>query len=256
MDDINLVSVLICINRVDHFFIRAIDSINQQTYQNHEIVLVGNTLSDSDKNTVSELSAKNPKIRLYLTEIKYLTFSLNLGLHHCKGDLIIRMDADDIAYPERIEKQVNFMKLNSDISVCGTCYYLIDENDCVLTEKLVNLQNSDIRRSMYWKNPMCHPTVIFRKNVVERFGGYMGGLYAEDYDLWNRMLHDNAVLFANIPDKLLGYRVNSTGQARRSKLAYAGMAATQLRAFVVTGNFMWLISSVVSSIKRLIFAND
>lgn len=218
-------------------------------------MLVGNALSKQDKDIVAELSVSNSKIRLFLTDIRFLTFSLNLGLNHCQGELVLRMDADDISYPNRIEKLVNFMQLHPDVAVCGSAYYLIDDNDNKQKEIKVPITDYSIRRTMYLNNPICHPSVIFRKNVIEKFGGYMGGLYAEDYDLWCRMALDKSIKFANLEEKLLGYRSTPTGVARRSKFAYAAMAAVQLRSFVLTGNPFWLISTIISMVKRLIFAN-
>lgn len=248
----NLISILICVNRIDDFFMRSIDSINKQTFQNFEIVLVGNTLSAQDKKIVDDIVFSNPKIRAFFTDIKFLTFSLNLGLHHCNGSLVARMDADDIAYPERLEKQAAFMEENPDVDICGAMYNLIDNNDQIIEVCTVPLSNESIKHAMYWKNPFCHPTVMFRTNVVKSLGGYMGGLHAEDYDLWCRMMLNSSVKFANLPEKLLGYRAAPKGQARRSKLAYAGMSATQWRCFVLTGDPRWLISASISGVKRLI----
>lgn len=247
----DLISVLMCVNRIDDFFIRAIDSLNEQTYKNFEIVLVGNTLSEQDKKNVVDLAAKFPKVRVFFTEVKFLTFSLNLGLHHCAGSLVARMDADDIAYPERLEKQAKFMNEHQEIDVCGSCCYLIDSLDQVVGTHNVPLLDGPIKQALYWNAPFCHPTVMFRKAVILKIGGYMGGLYAEDYDLWCRLKLDVSIRFANLPEKLLGYRFAPNGLARRSKYAYAGLSAAQWRSFVVTGNVMWLLGAILSAIKRL-----
>ncbi|MES2535054.1 MAG: glycosyltransferase [Pseudomonadota bacterium] len=246
------ISVLICVNRIDGFFIRAIDSLRQQTCQNFEIVLVGNTLSGPDQKTVADLAASYPKVRLFLTSVKYLTFSLNLGLHHCQGELIARMDADDIAYPDRFEKQINFFQAHPDVDVCGAAYDLIDDNDHIIGSRALPLSNQDVRQALYWKNPLAHPTVMFKKESVQRFGGYMGGVHGEDYDLWCRMARDTSVRFANLPDTLLGYRAAPTGLARKSKLAYATVSASQWGNFVLTGDPRWLLGAMMTLAKRVI----
>jgi glycosyltransferase involved in cell wall biosynthesis len=251
-----LVSILICVNRIDHFFSRAITSIRRQSYENFEIVLVGNTLSQQDQILVEDLARSDPKVRLFLTSVKYLTFSLNLGLHHCRGGLVARMDADDIAYPDRIAKQVSFMESHLDVDICGTSYNLIDDDDRIIGTRALPRTHAAIKRALFLGNPFAHPSVMFKRDTVRRMGGYMGGLYAEDYDLWCRMATDNSIKFANLAEKLLGYRVAPTGLARRSKVAYAGVSAAQWRNFVVSGDPRWLFGTVVSFAKRLLRANQ
>lgn len=253
---LQLISILICVNRVDEFFVRAIESLDKQTYQNFEIVLVGNTLSQKDQASLEVIVSSYPKVRTFLTNIKYLTFSLNLGLHHCQGSLVARMDADDIAYPRRVEKQVAFMEAHPDVDTCGTAYDLIDDNDQVIGAHTLPLSDKAIRHALYWKNPLGHPTVMFRRDAVKSLGGYMGGLHAEDYDLWCRMALNTSVKFANLPEKLLGYRVFPTGLARKSKWAYAGASAAQWRCFVLTGDIRWLAAASISAAKRLLRATQ
>jgi O86/O127-antigen biosynthesis beta-1,3-galactosyltransferase len=251
---LQLVSILICVNRIDEFFVRSIESLDKQDYKNFEIVLVGNTLSVQDQASLETIASLYPKMRAFLTDIKYLTFSLNLGLHHCQGNLVARMDADDIAYPNRLGKQVAFMEAHPEVDICGTAYDLIDDNDLVIGTCTVPLSDEAIKRTIYWKNPFGHPTVMFKRDIVKSFGGYMGGLHAEDYDLWCRMALDGATKFANLPEKLLGYRATPTGLARKSKLAYAGTSAAQWRSFVLTGDIRWLASASITLGKRFLRA--
>lgn len=246
-----LVSVLICTNRVDDFFVRALDSLVQQTYSNFEIVLVCNRLSLADKNKVEKISLDDSRIRPFFTSLGYLTFSLNLGLHYCRGELVARMDADDLAYPERLEKQVAFFAENSDVDVCGSGYDLIDNDDHVVGARTMPLSDRAIRQVLYWRNPLAHPTVMFRAAAIRELGGYMGALYAEDYDLWCRLALFKDSRFSNLNESLLGYRVAPTGLARKSKMAYAGVSASQWRSFVLTGDIRWLAAAVLSLVKRI-----
>jgi hypothetical protein len=109
-----------------------------------------------------------------------------------------------------------------------------------------------IRRALFHGNPLCHPTVMFRRDVVLAAGGYLGGLHAEDYDLWSRLALNSTLHFANLSDVCLGYRVIGVGAARHSRWAYASVAASQLRNFLIGAGLLWGVSAFLSVIKLLI----
>jgi len=245
------VSVVLCTNRIDNFLYLAIDSLLKQTHQSYEIVLILNGEALPSMALLKKKYRANSVLKIYLSKISYLTHSLNLGIEYSSGKYIARMDADDIADPNRLSVQYKFMEDNPLISVCGSWYTLIDDED--RATKLVELPVEDeaIRRMMYYRNPLCHPTVIFRRDDITRAGGYLGGLHAEDYDLWLRLMSNPETKFHNIPQSLLGYRSLSGGLARGSVSAYAAVSASQWKVFVQTGNLLWFFSSVLSLIKRI-----
>jgi glycosyltransferase involved in cell wall biosynthesis len=146
---------------------------------------------------------KDSRIHIVSTEIEGLTFSLNLGLHIAKGNLIARMDADDIAYPDRLLKQQQFFEKDQELSVCGTWVELIDDQNVATKVIRYPTSNEEIRKEIYYKNPLCHPAIMMKKNMVYKVGAYMGYPQAEDYDLWNRLVRNSSIKFANIPDLLL-----------------------------------------------------
>lgn len=248
----SIISILICTNRIDSYLNRAINSLLFQSFYNFEIILVGNGLSFNESLKLKELESLSSKIKVYVTDIYHLNFSLNFGLHHCKGDFVIRMDADDIAYPNRLKEQFDFMQANPDISVCGSAFDLIDENDRPIKRCIMPTTNEQIRNSLFWSCPICHPTVIFRKSVIAHVGGYAGYIFGQDYDLWCRLSLDPKIKFANLDSALLGYRMSATGGARRSKQAYAAASASQWRNFILTGNPLWCIAAMISAAKRLL----
>jgi hypothetical protein len=165
------------------------------------------------------------------------------------------MDGDDVAAPERLERQLNYMMDNPHIAVVGSDYRLIDaygnEHGTVLLPK----SDSEIRKALLWGNPICHPAVMFRRDVVRSQGGYLGGRNAEDYDLWLRICLSRKLKFANLPDLLLSYNVESGGGARRSREAYANVAAAQFRNFIVSRDLRWLAAALVTALKALVRAN-
>jgi cellulose synthase/poly-beta-1,6-N-acetylglucosamine synthase-like glycosyltransferase len=246
------VSWLICAHVLNDQLRIALQSCLDQTFNDFEIVLVLNGPNASVIfNKVQEWFPDEPKIHTLQTNIKFLNFSLSLGLNYARAQLIARMDSDDIAKPDRLSKQVEFMNNNSSVIVLGSAYELI--NDKGISQILVKtpLDNLSIRKAMLWSNPICHPSVMFRKASVIEVGGYLGGIFAEDYDLWTRLARVPGNHFANLEDVCIGYRTKGVGQARRSRLAYASMATSQFNNFLNRQGFRWLLALFITSIKLL-----
>lgn len=252
------VTWLICANSLNELLKLALDSCFGQTFQNFEIILVANGPSaNSIAVKVNEWFGSDLRLRILTTNIQQLTHSLNLGLSNARSNFIARMDADDISYPQRLQVQLDFMKNNSEVVVLGSAYDLIDENGYV--KKVIHPPQRDmqIRRQLYFSNPLCHPSVMFRKEFVMNAGGYMGGLYAQDYDLWVRLSFNSEVIFANLEQVCLGYReLNVSNKARRSRAAYAAVSASQFYAFVRGFGCFWVLAATTSYIKAFIKARQ
>ena len=249
-----LVSIALCSNIVDEYFYRAIDSLLLQTFKDIEIIVV---LNGEAKNKANEVESKYEDIecmKVIATNISYINHSLNLAIDYSNGKYIARMDADDISYPNRIEMQWKFMEANSQVGMCGSWYDLIDKDDLFVSQVEKPCSDHDIRRSIVYGNPFCHPTVMFRKQIVASLGGYLNGMYAEDYDLWVRMAKVSELKFANIPQSLLGYRLVSNGAARGSRIAYRSVSEIAWREFISSGNPRWFFASIMSAIKAFIIA--
>lgn len=142
-----------------------------------------------------------------------LSFSLNRGVQSCSNELIFRMDADDIMYPTRIQKQLDFMNNNFDCMICGTNVMMITDNKKKIGEtkhpKIVILED-------FLENPknwfMNHPTLCFRKSAVMSIGNYNDKMepdwILEDYELGLKMLKQYGKIY-NLPDILLLYRTHN-----------------------------------------------
>lgn len=251
-----IVSWLLCTNNRDNLLYRAIESCLCQTLTDFELIIICNGIDH--KKIAEDLQAnyrEDTRVRIYSTEMSLLNFSLNLGLHMARSSLIARMDADDVADRQRLEKQVEYMLSHPDVAVLGSNYRLIDQEGNVFSCSQLPLSNKAIRASLRYKNPLCHPAVIFRRDVIRKVGGYMGGQNAEDYDLWLRISMNDEYKFANLPDYLLSYNAGTNGLARRSRKAYANASAAQWRNFLLTNKFSWLIGSVITSLKMWFLSN-
>lgn len=153
--------------------------------------------------------------------------ALNEGLRHCSCEWIARMDTDDLAAPDRCEKQLGYLEQHPEVdALSGTiAEFQGDALDVQMAEKAVTSYKTvpqtpeEISGYIKQRNPINHPCVMFKKSSVELSGGYQPCPYFEDYDLWVRMYRDH-VVFANLPDTLLYMRVNGMHQ-RRGGIQYA-----------------------------------
>jgi glycosyltransferase involved in cell wall biosynthesis len=245
------ISVLICTNNFDRYYEKALRSIEIQDFTDFEIVVVANGIGDDEFSLLKEHSCKIA--RVYRTEFRGITFNRNFGIHHCRAPLVAIMDADDISYPQRLTRQNYFMDVNPNVKVCGTYYENIDKSDKFISKIKLPINNSNIRKRLLWRNQICHPTVIFRREYIQGKGGY-SNLFCDDYELWLRLLQDEECHFANIPEVLLGYREPIVSSFRYSKAVYDNVTSLQFAMFVKTGDLKWLLSSFISIIKKFLKA--
>lgn len=245
-----IVTWILCTNTHNEYLHLAIDSCLNQTFEDFELLVIANG-HDSESIMVSVLEryGSNEKVRVIRSALKHLVHSLNYGLEMSRGEYIARMDSDDISHPDRLKRQVEFMVNNADVGVLGTSYDIIDEHGNFVRRIESIGQNNDIRTSLTYRNPIAHPTVLAKRELLLSVGGYMGGLHSEDYNLWCRISLDQSVKFANISDPLLKYRIATDGLARRSRHAYANQAATQLYMLLITKSPKWIIGIFISVAK-------
>ena len=244
------VSWLLCAHILNDQLRQALQSCLDQTFLDFELVVVANGSAAAEiAAAVREWAGDDPRVRVFTTEVRHLVFSLTLGLHHARAPLVARMDADDVSTPDRLERQVTFMNEHPACVVLGSAYAVIDDEG--RRQKTVHppTSNGQIRRALLWGNPLCHPSVVFRRKVVLNVGGYLGGLHAEDYDLWVRLSVAPENRFANLDEVCLGYRGVGVGVARRSRFAYATMAAAQLSSFLNGQGLVWAVAALFTIVK-------
>ena len=202
----------------DKYLSEAIESILAQTYPDFEFLIIDDASSDGSREIVK--SYADPRIKLIANpERMGLAANLNRGIRLACGEYIARMDADDVSMPQRLEKQVAFMQADPDIAASGTCAIDMDESGRDLKVRKV-LRGEALRRWAWVPSPLIHPSVILRKNVVEKFGYDVSLEPAEDYGLWVG-LHCAGEKLDNLNEVLLRYRVHDqsvTGSNRATQL--------------------------------------
>lgn len=206
-----VVSVLMCVYKERIEFLRkSIESILNQTYKDFEFVIVGDSpLSDRNRvfSVVKEYASKDYRIKFFPNDDNIgLTKSLNIGLSHCCGKYIARMDADDISFPARLEKQIVFMEANPSILSSGTWFECIDEKGEKTGKIIKHITDPRlIRLKMFYHDCLGHPTSIFHRVINGDPVLYdETARYAQDYVLWTDLLHYGEL--ANLPEVLLQYR--------------------------------------------------
>lgn len=205
------VSVIMSVYNAQAHLADAIRSILDQTFTDFEFLIVDDGSRDRSAEIMDGFAAADPRIRVIRQENKGLIASLNRLLDEARAPLVARMDADDISVPTRLELQVAFLDQHPDHGVVGANTHELDQHGAI-TEctDLHPLDHAGIASAMEHRSPICHPSVLMRRDAILDAGGYrLPYVHCEDYDLWLRLL--DRTRLANLPDRLLLYR-RSPGQ--------------------------------------------
>jgi len=189
----------------------AIESILAQSFADFEFLIVDDGSRDGSGAIIDRFATADRRVRAIHQSNAGLIASLNRLVAEARGDLIARMDGDDIALPERFARQVAFLDAHPDHGVVGTNTHEIDEADRI-TEctDFHPLTHDGVLAALEQGSPMAHSSVMMRADVVRAAGGYRAAYrHCEDYDLWLRL--STQTRLANLPDRLLLYR-RSTSQ--------------------------------------------
>ncbi len=148
----------------------AIDSILGQTFKDFEFLIIDDGSTDSSVEIIR--SYADPRIRLIQNEENIgLSRSLNKGLKLARGEYIARMDADDISLPRRLAAQVGLLDKQPDIGLVGTSIQLIDCDGERMHVHRVPTTHAQILWALCFTTPLAHPSVVFRKVIIECVGG-------------------------------------------------------------------------------------
>ncbi len=261
-------SVLLSVYRKEkhEFLYRSLQSIwSEQTLKPTEIVLVkdGPLTPELDR-VIADFQAQTPMKIVALSENQGLGKALNAGLKECSYDLVARMDSDDISKPERFAMQLKFMTEHPDIAVCGSWVdEFIDSPDNVVSQRRLPESSAELAAFGRKRNPLNHPTVIFRKSAVEAVGGYEHFPLLEDYWLWIRML-SAGYRFHNIPKSLLWFRTSTDVYRRRGGWRYAmtelkfqnsmrNLGYISLADMIINGSTRFAVRILPNSIRKTLY---
>jgi glycosyltransferase involved in cell wall biosynthesis len=209
------VSVLMPAYNAEKHIADAIGSILSQTFADFELIIINDGSTDRTTTILETFAAADSRITTDQQENCGLVASLNRGCRLAKGKYIARMDADDVSLPTRFAKQFDFLEKNSGVGIVGTWIQDMDSNGRLGPVWPLPVSPAVIRWFLMFGNCIAHPTVMARRDVLERLGYYRQDvLHVEDYDLWMRAVA--VTNFANIPEVLVKYRVNEDGVSGRN----------------------------------------
>ncbi len=234
MDSEKSLSILLPFRDAANTLAECFQSIARQTFGGFEIIAIDDHSTDGSTELVRKLARSDDRIRLIPNKEQGLVPALNLGLKLAHSSLVARMDADDLMHPQRLRMQYDYLQQHPrcDLVSCqvrgipedgigaGYTAYLQWQNSC--------LNHQDIANEIYWESPLAHPSVMFRKDVVLKLGGYGDGMFPEDYDLWLRMIQAGC-LFHKLDSVLLDWRDHGL-RASRTQDRYSRSAFDRLRA--------------------------
>lgn len=167
----------------------ALDSILAQSLADFELLIVDD---HSDDGAIAGLSLQDPRIRLLASEGRGVSHAFNTGLSAARGAYVARMDADDIALPERFQRQLDYLQCHPRVDICGGCVEIFPPERVAggnrRYQEWLNscLEPSHIRRELFVESPIPNPTAFFRRAAINRLGGYADPDWPEDYDLFLR----------------------------------------------------------------------
>ncbi|MDW3681300.1 glycosyltransferase [Cupriavidus sp. CV2] len=232
------ISVIMPVHNGGRYLAEAIDSVLNQSYTSFELIVVDDGSTDDTSEVLA--SYRDSRLVVVRREKLGLVNALNEGLKLTRGDYIARMDADDICERTRLEVQADFLDQHPNIHVICTDITTIDMSGrAVGKETYRGLTSRALGNALLFRGkvkPVIHPSVMMRREVYQRVGGYRNFVGAEDSDYWLRCV--DHFEFARLDTPLLRYRINLDGisfKRTSQQVLSAMLCAVNHRVTATTG---------------------
>ncbi|WP_374961423.1 glycosyltransferase family 2 protein [Spongiibacter tropicus] len=257
-----LVSIILPAFNAARFLPAAVESILGQSYQNIELIVVDDGSVDTTLEVLKNYR-DDERVKIISRENRGITRSLNEAVAASSGEYIARMDADDIAAPERLADQLSYMK-KEGLHVCGSNVELFGEAVGKKSHQNYPEKNDAIRASfLAWGKPFCHPAVMFHKSVFDRYC-YREYKSIEDYRLWAELCFDPQLRFGNLQRPLLSYRLHPSQETKSPKeRGWRALEEVAIVGDVLSGlepsireDEVWAFSELLRTKKHFISAKN
>jgi len=207
----------------------AITSVQDQTLADFELIIVDDGSADNSPHIIEAGARSDPRIRAIRQERLGLVAALNRGVSESRGHLIARLDADDRAQPQRLQRQSEYLDRHSEIGLLGTWAEQIDEQGSAAGSLKPPTRPEELASLLARTNPFVHSSIMVRAAIFPKIGLYRQAFEgAEDYDLWLRI--SEIAKIANVPECLVQYRVHRAGETNRSRVRQLFSARLAQRA--------------------------
>lgn len=202
------ISVIMSVYNGETYLKEAIESVINQTFKNWELIVINDCSNDSTGEILADFASKDERIKVHPNEVNLkLPTSLNKAISLSEGKYIARMDADDICLPDRFEKQYKFMGENPDVAL-SSCRFMTLKNGVYASGGAGGRCDSRALRAMLLVvNPILHPGVIAKAEVMKKFNYNTTLTCTEDLELWTKMAIENQKMEI-LPECLLIYRLH------------------------------------------------
>ncbi len=203
------VSILMPCYNSAAFLHKAIDSILNQTYRNFEFIIIDDGSNDQTPFIIENYAQQDSRIKYYRNEVnRKLIYTLNRGVQLAGGEYILRMDADDISHPERLEKQLNFMLENPETDICsaGYCYINLSDEEVQLSFPKTTLSKA-LHFQSFFSTPLSHAVILAKTEVLKNNLYDPDFIHSEDFELFSRLLSAGYNL-RNLKEILYYVRIN------------------------------------------------
>ncbi len=228
------VSVVMSVFNGERFVAEAIESILNQTFLDFEFIIIDDGSTDKTAEILARFAKADPRLVLHHHPNQGQVPSLNIGCGLARGRFIARTDADDVALPERFERQIAYLEDHPQVALLGSSITNMDEMGRHLSTWALPTGNEEIRERLFELRdiPFCHVTLVFRTEAFRAVNGYRRAFApAEDYDLWLRMAERWKL--ANLPEPLVKVR-------RRAQ----SLSFTNARQQVISRLVAWSASAI------------
>jgi len=205
------VSVVLPVRDAERTLDECLASLAGQSLADHEVIAVDDHSSDGSRARLARAAREDGRVRVLDNPGRGLVAALNAGTAAAEAPLVARMDADDVCHPDRLRAQVARLEADRALDVLGTRVRLLGDGRPAAgmrayVEWLNGLLDHDaIVRDLYVESPLAHPSVMMRRELLGRLGGYRAFEGPEDYDLWLRA-HAAGARFGTLPEVLLDWR--------------------------------------------------
>lgn len=210
------ITVLMAVLNGEKVLRRTIESVLNQTFQDFEFLIINDCSTDRTVDVIS--SYKDGRIINHTNKENIGQInSLNKGLLRARGEYIARLDADDISFPDRLEKQYNFLKRHPRYALVGSAGVMVDTNYKRIGLVMRPTSYEGVLKRMFFGSPLIHVSILVNRKVLLSCNGYDSGFpLCADYDLWLRMISKRHKL-VSLRDILVQYVVDNNSQGSKDK---------------------------------------
>jgi glycosyltransferase involved in cell wall biosynthesis len=209
------VTVLLPVHDAERWLAEAVESILAQSFRDFELLAIDDGSRDGSAAILDAFGERDPRVRVVRRPHEGLIATLNAGLALARGELVARMDADDVALPQRLEHQLARLAADPSLVCIGSAYEVIDAKGRRIDAVHPVREPEQIASALLeGASVLCHATALYRRREVLEAGGYdPAARLAEDYDLWLRLAERGRL--ANLAEPTLRVRYHAASQSER-----------------------------------------